>query len=176
MSQQKMTPIHPGEVLQEEFLTLLGLSQHRLALDIGVDPRDAGVLYAPWYDGLVRSSDAGQTWVAVNLPSGAPAAGYNSGSLAADSSGAMYLVNDSGVLFRRMADGTTWTTIQGPWMQGVRILVLDPVSPSSTIYIGSPGPSVAHAFAAKLDPAGSVLWATLLAGSQQDEAHAIAHE
>jgi uncharacterized protein (TIGR03437 family) len=86
----------------------------------------------------------------------------------------MYLVNDSGVLFRRMADGTTWTTIQGPWMQGVRILALDPVSPSSTIYIGSPGPSVAHAFAAKLDPAGSVLWATLLAGSQQDEAHAIA--
>jgi addiction module HigA family antidote len=26
-------------VLQEEFLTPLGLSQHRLALDIGVDPR-----------------------------------------------------------------------------------------------------------------------------------------
>lgn len=36
---EKMAPIHPGEVLQEEFLTPLGLSQHRLALDIGVDPR-----------------------------------------------------------------------------------------------------------------------------------------
>jgi antitoxin HigA-1 len=39
MSEQKMTPVHPGEVLQEEFLTPFGLSQHRLALDIGVDPR-----------------------------------------------------------------------------------------------------------------------------------------
>src|SRR3972149_8863908 len=36
---QKMAPVHPGEVLEEEFLKPLGLSQHRLALDIGVDPR-----------------------------------------------------------------------------------------------------------------------------------------
>jgi antitoxin HigA-1 len=39
MSERKMAPIHPGEILQEEFLELLGLSQHRLALDIHVDPR-----------------------------------------------------------------------------------------------------------------------------------------
>jgi antitoxin HigA-1 len=39
MLEQKMAPVHPGEVLQEEFLTPLGLSQHRLALDIGVDSR-----------------------------------------------------------------------------------------------------------------------------------------
>lgn len=39
MTQQKMAPIHPGEVLHEEFLKPLGLSQHRLALDLGVDPR-----------------------------------------------------------------------------------------------------------------------------------------
>lgn len=29
-------PIHPGEILQEEFLTPLGISQYRLAQDIGV--------------------------------------------------------------------------------------------------------------------------------------------
>ena len=39
MTTRKLAPVHPGEVLQEEFLTPLGLSQHRLALDIGVDPR-----------------------------------------------------------------------------------------------------------------------------------------
>jgi addiction module HigA family antidote len=39
MSEEKMAPVHPGEVLSEEFLKPLGLSQHRLALDIGVDPR-----------------------------------------------------------------------------------------------------------------------------------------
>ena len=33
------TPIHPGEVLLEEFLNPMGLSQNRLALDIGVHAR-----------------------------------------------------------------------------------------------------------------------------------------
>ena len=32
-------PIHPGEILAEEFLTPLGITQHRLAVAIGVSPR-----------------------------------------------------------------------------------------------------------------------------------------
>lgn len=32
-------PLHPGEILQEEFLTPLGLTQHRLAVEIRVPPR-----------------------------------------------------------------------------------------------------------------------------------------
>lgn len=39
MSMKRLSPVHPGEVLEEEFLKPLELSQHRLALDIGVDPR-----------------------------------------------------------------------------------------------------------------------------------------
>jgi antitoxin HigA-1 len=39
MAEKKLAPIHPGEVLEEEFLKPLKLSQHRLALDLGVDPR-----------------------------------------------------------------------------------------------------------------------------------------
>jgi antitoxin HigA-1 len=35
----KLTPIHPGEVLMEEFLKPMNLSQNRLAIDIGVDGR-----------------------------------------------------------------------------------------------------------------------------------------
>lgn len=35
----KLLPVHPGEVLLEEFLKPMNLSQHRLALEIGVDPR-----------------------------------------------------------------------------------------------------------------------------------------
>jgi len=31
-------PIHPGEILLEEFLKPLGISQYRLAKDIGVPP------------------------------------------------------------------------------------------------------------------------------------------
>ena len=32
----KMKPIHPGEVLREEFLKPMGITQYRLALDIHV--------------------------------------------------------------------------------------------------------------------------------------------
>ena len=39
MSEKLLDPIHPGEVLLEEFLKPMGLSQNRLGLDIGVHPR-----------------------------------------------------------------------------------------------------------------------------------------
>ena len=39
MSKTVMSPIHPGELLQEEFLEPLDLSQYRLAKDISVPPR-----------------------------------------------------------------------------------------------------------------------------------------
>ena|SRR5689334_13637576 len=32
-------PIHPGEILNEEFLKAMGISQYRLAVDTGVPPR-----------------------------------------------------------------------------------------------------------------------------------------
>ena len=35
----KLRNIHPGEVLQEEFLTPMSISQNRIARDIGVPPR-----------------------------------------------------------------------------------------------------------------------------------------
>ncbi len=39
MSKKKMLPLHPGEILLEEFLRPMGLSQNRLALDIRVPAR-----------------------------------------------------------------------------------------------------------------------------------------
>jgi len=39
MARRKLKPIHPGEVLLEDFLKPLGLSQYRLAQDISVPPR-----------------------------------------------------------------------------------------------------------------------------------------
>ena len=35
----KLPPIHPGEILLEEFLEPMGISQYRLAKDISVPPR-----------------------------------------------------------------------------------------------------------------------------------------
>ena len=37
--QQLLTPIHPGEILLEEFLQPMGISQYRLAKDISVPAR-----------------------------------------------------------------------------------------------------------------------------------------
>ena len=39
MASKKLAPVHPGEVLQLEFLKPMGLSQNQLARDIGVPPR-----------------------------------------------------------------------------------------------------------------------------------------
>ena len=39
MNEGKLPPIHPGEILLEEFLEPMGISQYRLAKDISVPPR-----------------------------------------------------------------------------------------------------------------------------------------
>ena len=39
MAPKKLPPIHPGEILLEEFLGPLGISQYRLAKEITVPPR-----------------------------------------------------------------------------------------------------------------------------------------
>ena len=39
MPRRKLPPIHPGEVLREEFLAPLGITQYRLAKDVSVPPR-----------------------------------------------------------------------------------------------------------------------------------------
>jgi len=39
MKTRKTAPVHPGEILLEEFLIPLGISQYRLAKDISVPPR-----------------------------------------------------------------------------------------------------------------------------------------
>jgi antitoxin HigA-1 len=39
MTNMKLSPVHPGEILLEDFLRPMGLSQYRLAKDISVSPR-----------------------------------------------------------------------------------------------------------------------------------------
>jgi addiction module HigA family antidote len=39
MRKIKLVPVHPGEILNEEFLKPMGLSQNRLALALGVPAR-----------------------------------------------------------------------------------------------------------------------------------------
>ena len=39
MRKDRIAPVHPGEILLEEFLKPMGISQNRIALDIRVPPR-----------------------------------------------------------------------------------------------------------------------------------------
>jgi antitoxin HigA-1 len=39
MPSRRLPPVHPGEILLEEFLKPLGLSQYRLAAEVSVPPR-----------------------------------------------------------------------------------------------------------------------------------------
>lgn len=39
MKNDRIAPVHPGEILLEEFLRPMGISQNRIALDIRVPPR-----------------------------------------------------------------------------------------------------------------------------------------
>ncbi len=39
MKKKQIPPVHPGEILLEEFLKPMGISQNRLALDMRVPPR-----------------------------------------------------------------------------------------------------------------------------------------
>jgi len=39
MNKKKLSPVHPGEILLEEFLKPMGISQYRLAKDISVPAR-----------------------------------------------------------------------------------------------------------------------------------------
>ncbi|SNC62458.1 addiction module antidote protein, HigA family [Kytococcus aerolatus] len=39
MTEKLYAPIHPGEVLMEDFIEGFGITQHKLAVSIGVPPR-----------------------------------------------------------------------------------------------------------------------------------------
>lgn len=39
MTEKLYPPVHPGEILQEDFLDGFGITQHKLAVSIGVPPR-----------------------------------------------------------------------------------------------------------------------------------------
>ena len=38
-TKKRLPPIHPGEILQKDFLEPLEITRYRLAKDLGVDPR-----------------------------------------------------------------------------------------------------------------------------------------
>ena len=46
MIKRDMAPVHPGEILMEDFLKPMGITQYRLAKSIGVSQRRIGQIVA----------------------------------------------------------------------------------------------------------------------------------
>ncbi|HLK61864.1 MAG TPA: SBBP repeat-containing protein [Bryobacteraceae bacterium] len=178
----QLTPVVPALFRTDDGGKTWVEGGHANIATLAVDPRNGATLYSTSGSGLLRSMDAGQTWANVPLPQVAFPTEFHGPAI--DSSGALYLTNDAGLLLRSPDAGATWTISHGPWSNGsstpeAKILALDPINASSTIYVSYPSGGgspnlVQHAYAAKLDPSGTILWSTLIAGSQQDGALAIA--
>lgn len=142
-----------------------------------LDPRNGALLYAPYYHGLARSRDAGMTWAEVALPEVYLLDRFVESAFGPD--GNLYVLSNTGLVLRSADDARTWTASYGPWsrqysgdFRDVRIVAFSPAD-SATFYVSAPV-SLRKAFIARLDPAGGVVWSTLLGGSGEDVAAAVA--
>lgn len=59
MMAKKMKPVHPGEILLEEFLKPMDISQYRLAKDIGVQPT--------WINQIIKGNSGVSADMALRL-------------------------------------------------------------------------------------------------------------
>lgn len=141
-----------------------------------LDPRNGNVLFAPWYHGLARTTDAGATWQEVALPQEYLPDKFVESAF--DVNGALYVLSNTGLVLRSADNALTWTATYGPWSggnsAGARLAAFQPGDPS-TFYV-SARTTPRSAFVAKLDPAGRLLWTSYLGGSQSDEARAVAFD
>ena len=142
-----------------------------------LDPRNGALLYAPYYHGLVRSRDAGMTWAEVALPEVYLPDKFVESAFGPD--GNLYVVSNTGLVLRSADDARTWTASYGPWsrqiagdFRDVRIVAFSPAD-SATFYV-SAAVSLRKAFVARIGPAGGMVWSTLLGGSGEDGANAVA--
>ncbi len=139
-----------------------------------LDPRAGALLYAPFYHGLARSRDAGMSWAEVPLPEVYLPDRFVESAFGPD--GTLYVASNTGLLLRSTDDARSWTASYGPWTRGavgdLRIVAFSPAD-AATFYVSAPV-TLSDAFVARIDPAGGLLWSTLLGGSGEDSANAVA--
>ena len=63
---RKLPPVHPGELLLEEFLKPMGISQYRLAKEIGVSQRRIGQIVTGKRAWRRRPLPARRAWQVVD--------------------------------------------------------------------------------------------------------------
>jgi uncharacterized protein (TIGR03437 family) len=144
-----------------------------------LDPRDGRVLWAPWYHGVARSGDAGESWEEIAVPKEYEPDKFVDSAF--DREGNLYVLSSTGLILRRAAGAETWTALRASWSKplypgprDVSLLAFSPRDPRQ-FWVNTPS-SARSAFAVKLDAAGATEWATLLGGAGEDRAVGVAFD
>jgi len=110
----------------------------RRVVQVVVDPVEANVLYDVSKYGILRSTDAGDTWKALNLTS--PPGTVKINSLAVDPKNNKSLVYTGVSTLQFTTDGgVSWTPKPLPTTQAGSVLLIDPLD-SNTLYLGTTPP------------------------------------
>jgi uncharacterized protein (TIGR03437 family) len=145
--------------------------------DLAIDPAQSDTLYAVAADGLFVSADGATSWKGTGhsflfqqfTPLAIPGAGWAApGGLFAIGTATSYGYIGSNQVAFSPDYGATWQT---PKLTGVTSVV---TGPGCAVYATKP--IATDGFVAKLAPDGTVLWASYLGGSDQDQPAALASD
>jgi photosystem II stability/assembly factor-like uncharacterized protein len=110
----------------------------RRVIQIVLDPVDAGTIYVISKYGIIKSTDSGNTWNALNLTS--PPETVKINALAIDPRNNKHLVYTGVSTLQFSSDGgVSWTPKKLPTTQAGSALLFDPID-SNSIYLGTTPP------------------------------------
>ncbi|MBU4141731.1 hypothetical protein KKE99_02565 [Patescibacteria group bacterium] len=108
---------------------------------IALDPLDINVIYVGFLNGMIKSSDGGNTWSVVNIITPPAVLPMNSLVVSQKDSKSIYYTIDSQVYFTNNGAESNWLVRNLPTSRVITALTIDP-NDSKTIYVGTVPPPV----------------------------------
>jgi photosystem II stability/assembly factor-like uncharacterized protein len=114
------------------------LRDARRVIQLVLDPVDANTIYDISKYGIIKSTDGGDTWKALNLTS--PPESVKINALAIDPKNNKHLIYTGVATLQFSTDGgVSWTPKKLPTTQVGQVLLVDPID-SNTLYLGTVAP------------------------------------
>jgi photosystem II stability/assembly factor-like uncharacterized protein len=108
---------------------------------IALDPLNINVIYVGFLNGMIKSSDGGNTWSVVNIITPPAVLPFNSLVISQKDSKSIYYTIDSQVYFTNNGAESNWLVRNLPTGRVITALTIDPNN-SKTIYVGTIPPPV----------------------------------